>query len=70
MKLLTCFPATHPQISQIQAAVPDWDVVQADQENVSDLVGDCDVFCGHGRHHQIVWPDVVATDHNSGTLHT
>ncbi|MCP4079990.1 MAG: NAD(P)-dependent oxidoreductase [Pirellulaceae bacterium] len=60
MKLLTCFPLNDRQIAQIQAAVPDWEVVQANQENVAELIGRCDVFCGHGRHHQIAWPDVVA----------
>lgn len=60
MKLLTCFPLTAGQLSQLRLAIPEWEIDHADQENVTDLIHDCDVFCGHGRHHQIDWEVVVS----------
>lgn len=60
MKLLTCFPLTDGQITQLRQAVPNWEIAHANQENVTDFVHDCDVFCGHGRHHQIDWDRVIS----------
>ncbi len=60
VKLLTCFPLRDDQLSQIRQAVPEWQLLVADQENVGDLIADCDVFCGHARHQQIDWGRVVA----------
>ena len=60
MKLLTCFPLTESQASQLGNAIPEWDIEQANQENVNDFIADCDVFCGHGRHHQIDWERVIS----------
>ena len=40
-------------------AVPDWELVHADQDNVSRLIGNCDVFCGHVKHGQVNWQQVV-----------
>ena len=58
-KLLTCFPLTEVQIEQIQSVVPKWQLAHADQDNVGQLIMDCDVFCGHGRYGQIDWQRVL-----------
>ncbi len=62
MKLLTCFPITDQQIDRIQIAVPDWQLVHADQDSVAELILECDVFCGHAKHQQVDWNAVVAVD--------
>ncbi len=58
MKLLLCYPVDDGQIQQIRQIVPDWKIVSADQDNVANLLPECDVFCGHARV-PVDWQTVV-----------
>ncbi len=56
--LLLCYPANNAQVEQIRSIVPDWEINLSTQENVANLLPECDVFCGHARGF-VDWQKVV-----------
>lgn len=59
MRIVLCYPVESPHVAQIEAAAPDWEVVNAGQEGIAELLGTADIYCGHAKV-PVPWDDVVA----------
>ncbi len=49
MRIVLCYPVGKKHIDQIQAAAPDFEVVNAGQERVDELLPTADIFIGHAK---------------------
>jgi D-3-phosphoglycerate dehydrogenase len=58
MRVVLCYPVQPKHLAQIQAAAPDWEIVDAGQEQVAVELLNADVFCGHAKV-PVPWPEVV-----------
>lgn len=58
MRVVLCYPVLSKHVAQIQAAAPDWEIIDAGQERVATELPAADVFCGHAKV-QVPWPEVV-----------
>ncbi len=59
MRIVLCYPVEPRHLRQIQAVVPDAEIVDAGQEHVARELPHCDLFCGHPKV-PVPWDDVVA----------
>lgn len=60
MRIVLCYPVEPRHLAQIQAVVPDAEIVNAGQYRVVDEVIEADIFCGHAKIIPIDWDAVVA----------
>lgn len=49
MRIVLCYPVGEKHIAQIQAAAPDFEVINAGQERIDELLPTADVFIGHAK---------------------
>ena len=49
MRIVLCYPVEERHVAQIQAAAPEWEVVNAGQERVDELLPTADIFIGHAK---------------------
>ena len=49
MRIVLCYPVEKRHVAQIQAAAPEWEVVNAGQERVDELLPTADIFIGHAK---------------------
>ncbi|QDS87423.1 D-3-phosphoglycerate dehydrogenase [Rosistilla ulvae] len=49
MRIVLCYPVEPHHIAQIQAAAPDFEVVDAGQERIDELLPTADIFIGHAK---------------------
>jgi len=59
MRIVLCYPVEPRHVRQIQAVVPDAEIVDAGQEGVARELPHCDIFCGHPKV-PVPWGEVVA----------
>lgn len=59
MRIVLCYPVEPKHISQIQAAAPDCEIVDAGQQGIPEAILEADIFCGHAKERPIPWDDVV-----------
>lgn len=59
MRLVLCYPVESQHIAQIQAIVPEWEIVDAGQEHIAEQLPSADVYCGHAKV-PVPWDQVVA----------
>lgn len=59
MRIALCYPVKQQHIAQIQAAAPDWEVVDAGQERIAEELPTADIYCGHAKV-PVPWDEVVA----------
>jgi D-3-phosphoglycerate dehydrogenase len=58
MRLVLCYPIEPVHYEQIQAAAPDYEVVDAGQERVAEELFSADLYCGHAKV-PVDWDGVV-----------
>ena len=58
-RIVLCYPVESRHIAQIEAAAPDWEVIDAGQERIAAELLGADIFCGHPKV-SVDWPAVVA----------
>ncbi|KAA5544297.1 D-2-hydroxyacid dehydrogenase [Roseiconus nitratireducens] len=49
MRIVLCYPVNEKHIAQIQAAAPEFEVVNAGQERIDELLPTADIFIGHAK---------------------
>ncbi|MCO8120212.1 D-2-hydroxyacid dehydrogenase [Stieleria sp. TO1_6] len=49
MRIVLCYPVNEKHIAQIQAAAPDYEVVNAGQEKIDELLPTAEIFIGHAK---------------------
>ncbi|QEF97052.1 Glycerate dehydrogenase [Stieleria maiorica] len=49
MRIVLCYPVGQKHIDQIQAAAPDYEVVNAGQERIDELLPTAEIFIGHAK---------------------
>jgi len=59
MRIVLCYPVEPKHIAQIQAVVPEAEIVSASQQSIADDIFGADIFCGHSKERPIPWDDVV-----------
>ncbi|MCO6046333.1 D-2-hydroxyacid dehydrogenase [Aeoliella sp. ICT_H6.2] len=59
MRIVLCYPVESQHIAQIQAVAPDWEVIDAGQERIAELLPTADIYCGHAKV-PVPWDEVVA----------
>lgn len=59
MRIVLCYPVEQRHIAQIQAVAPDWEVVDAGQERIAELLPTADIYCGHAKV-PVPWDQVVS----------
>jgi len=59
MRIVLCYPVERRHITQIQAAVPEAEIVIAGQERIDELLPTADVFVGHAKV-PVDWDRVLA----------
>jgi D-3-phosphoglycerate dehydrogenase len=59
MRIVLCYPVEDRHVAQIQAAAPDWEVVNAGQERIDELLPTADIFIGHAKV-PVNWKRVLA----------
>lgn len=59
MRIVLCYPLESRHLQQIQAVVPDAQLINAGYERVADEILDADLFCGHDRFQTVPWDEVV-----------
>jgi D-3-phosphoglycerate dehydrogenase len=57
-RIILCYPAEPRHVDQIAAAAPNFDVIDAGQERIADLLPTADIYCGHAKV-PVPWDDVV-----------
>jgi D-3-phosphoglycerate dehydrogenase len=57
-RIILCYPVEPRHVDQIAAAAPDYDVIDAGQERIADLLPTADIFCGHCKV-PVPWDEVV-----------
>ncbi len=58
MRIVLCYPVEPHHVAQIQAVVPDAEIVDAGQERVAAELPEADLFCGHPKV-PVPWDEVV-----------
>jgi D-3-phosphoglycerate dehydrogenase len=58
MRIVLCYPVEPKHIRQIQAVVPDVEVVDAGQKRIAEALFTADIFCGHAKV-PVDWDGVV-----------
>lgn len=59
--IVLCFPHTREQLNQIKAiAGENWRVLASSQQLIGKDIFTADIYCGHAKHNQIDWKQVVA----------
>ncbi len=58
MRIVLCYPVEARHIAQIQAAMPQAELVDAGQERIAQELPSADIFCGHAKV-PVPWDDVV-----------
>lgn len=64
MRIVLCYPVGEKHIAKIQAAAPDFEVVNAGQERIDELLPTADIFIGHAKV-PVNWERVL----DAGKLH-
>jgi phosphoglycerate dehydrogenase-like enzyme len=59
MRIVLCYPVNESHISQIQAAAPDAEIVDAGQERIDELLPTADILIGHAKV-PVDWDRVLA----------
>lgn len=59
MNIVLCFPVDSRHVEQIQAVVPAFQVLNAGQERIAELLPEADIFCGHAKV-PVPWEQVVS----------
>lgn len=59
MRIVLCYPVEPKHVAQIQAVVPQAEVVDAGQSRIPEEILEADVFCGHAKERPIPWDEVV-----------
>ncbi len=59
MRIVLCYPVESQHIAQIQSVAPDWEIVDAGQERIAELLPTADIYCGHAKV-PVPWEEVVA----------
>ena len=49
MRIVLCFPVNQNHIDKIQAAAPEFEVINAGQERIDELLPTADIFIGHAK---------------------
>ncbi|MGI9466516.1 MAG: D-2-hydroxyacid dehydrogenase [Rubripirellula sp.] len=49
MRIVLCYPVEERHVAQIQDAAPEWEVVNAGQERIDELLPTADIFIGHAK---------------------
>ncbi|MAI72361.1 MAG: phosphoglycerate dehydrogenase [Rhodopirellula sp.] len=49
MRIVLCYPVEERHVAQVQAAAPDWEVVNAGQDRIDELLPTADIFIGHAK---------------------
>ena len=49
MRIVLCYPVEARHVAQIQDAAPEWEVVNAGQERIDELLPTADIFIGHAK---------------------
>lgn len=60
MRIVLCYPVEDRHVAQIQAAAPDWEVVNAGQERIDEWLPKADIFIGHAKV-PVNWDRVLAS---------
>lgn len=58
MHIVLCYPIEPAHLKQVQAAAPDFQVINAGQEHIATEIMRADIFCGHAKV-PVPWGDVV-----------
>jgi phosphoglycerate dehydrogenase-like enzyme len=58
MKIVLCYPVETKHLRQIQALMPDAEVVDAGQKRIAEALFEADIFCGHAKV-PVDWDGVV-----------
>jgi D-3-phosphoglycerate dehydrogenase len=58
MKIVLCYPLQTKHLHQIQALMPDAEVVDAGQKRIAEALFEADIFCGHAKV-PVDWDGVV-----------
>jgi D-3-phosphoglycerate dehydrogenase len=59
VRIVLCYPVESQHIAQIQSVAPDWEIVDAGQERIAELLPTADIYCGHAKV-PVPWDEVVA----------
>ncbi|MCE9604956.1 MAG: D-2-hydroxyacid dehydrogenase [Planctomycetia bacterium] len=59
MRIVLCYPVEPKHVAQIQAVVPEAEIVEASQQNIPEKILDADIYCGHSKERPIEWREVV-----------
>ncbi len=59
MRIVLCYPVEPKHIDQIVAAAPGFEIVDAGQQRIAELLPTADIYCGHAKV-PVPWDDVVA----------
>ncbi len=59
MRIVLCYPVQTEHITQIQAAWPDAEIVDAGQDRIADELPCADIYCGHAKV-PVPWEKVVS----------
>ncbi|WP_442481435.1 D-2-hydroxyacid dehydrogenase [Aeoliella sp. SH292] len=59
MRIVLCYPVEAQHIAQIQEVAPDWEIVDAGQDRIAQLLPTADIYCGHAKV-PVPWDEVVA----------
>ena len=59
-KIVLCFPTDEQQVKQITSASGPWEIIVSDQDSIGDDILQAQIFCGHAKHNQIRWAEVVS----------
>ena len=59
MRIVLCYPVEKQHLDQIQAAAPSFDIVNAGQERIDELLPTADIFIGHAKV-PVDWDRVLA----------
>jgi len=57
-RIILCYPVDPRHVDQIAAAAPQFDVIDAGQERIAELLLTADIFCGHAKV-PVPWDEVV-----------
>lgn len=58
MRIVLCYPVESQHIARIQAAAPQYEIVDAGQERIAEELGHADIYCGHAKV-PVPWDEVV-----------
>ena len=59
MRIVLCYPLEQKHIDQIQAVAPDFEIVNAGQQEIPTEIMQADIFCGHAKEDPVPWENVV-----------